>query len=672
MKRRIPAESRNCDKETPAFTVRRRLQPYKKKHPPANADPSCQQLDPWADTRLQQKEWRVQEQVQSWERLPQLRGIDSVKSTRILNQLQKRGTSPFLHPVPEEVGDYIHVYWTNHFRDYLDEARQHVEEQLQSNWLYYHPTQERLPDAVLRTYMTYILEPAYRGVANFICNNDYREFYLSRELIHELVEETLRGNLVQSDSLRYMLRVLEQYPLSSIQQLVREFPQESVSSSAVKLIQWLEEHEEIASNNNTSGLRQPLEWKLDVQRLFVQQMVWLRLYPQRALQEYEQELHSMLDTIEPYEPGQMRQLLAFRLRDRDYYYNNLLPKWSKDLKHKVLGLTPENLRLFLLDLEFFTVPFSYDSQQVREPVRERNVSGHEVVILIEKEVNPVVHPLLTNLFLPLPSFSPEAIQQLLTTQLVLERRICGRHHQAVLEGQLAPFRDVSGVIPVFQEAPMEEHIFIRAHPSRGLCTPVVVSATVEPYHEKYQPLRMRPATTKKIVTYTELARGFVATWNRVNRDDLRTEYSKAYSDLTQRPHLLTYTSAYGPRVTERLLQLGLRAQIEKQLERFWNSVEARFVLHERLTPVYTLLSVALHPSFHVFLSPEEQEMLSLAWEGFEASVQPFVQSPQACKPSPPLSRPKELKCVLINSALLMKQPPQRLRDYLGKDIAQGA
>lgn len=665
--KRIRANTPPCDSITPAFEVSRRLQPQRKKQPPCSACPQ-QQLYPWADTDLRfQSLTREKDRVQPWqleELLLPSRTIDSLEAKRFLNQLEQRGVSPFLHPVPEEVGDYIHVYWSNHFRDYLSTAHQRVEDDLQLNWSYYHT--QPLPAVVQQTYTHYLLEPAFTSLSHFICSNDYREFYLTAELITELVEEALHGNIVQPDSIRYLLRVLEVHPLAAVLQLYRSIRDQPISSSAERLVQWLEEQEETSGALLTSkgeALPKPVQWRQDVQRLFLMELLWLRLYPQRKKEEYERELRAMLETEQHYQRGQMRQLLAYRLRNKDYY-DNLLQEWSK-LEHAMLGVT-ENARLFLQELQLFTIPFSSDTQQVREPVQQQSASG-VVVVLVHKEVNPVVHPLLTNVFLPLPPFSEAALSQLLTTQLKLERRICGKHQQHLLEEELRPFRDVSGMIPTFQTAPLMEHVSVQHRPAQPLCSPLALSATVTTQNEP-----PRPRLVRRPTTYLELARHFVSTLNSINRDDLRQLYADSYSDLTQNPYLLSYTTAYGAAITERLLQAHLRAQIQSQLERFWNSVEARFVFHEKLTPAYTLLALALHPSFHVFLTEEEQELVSRAWEGFEASVQPFVQSTNACKPSLPVTRQKELRCVLLNSALLMKQTPQQLRTYLGKDIVQGA
>lgn len=584
---------------------------------------------------------------------------DSQRAQQLQRWIERSGKSAYLYPVPDEIGDYIHVYWTTVLRDYLDVTRQAVENRLQANWSIYHESQQpQPPQPVILTYNQYVIEPAYKQVHDFLCAEDYRYFYLTAALVNELVVEALSGNIVQSDSMRYIIRLLSVHPLESVKELYDNYrEQHSISRSAQQLLLWIEENKKKGRLNDAgSRLMDPTLFKADVQKLFLMNMLYSRAAPLKDRSSYDAELRGAL-LNEVYVTGQVRQLLSTRLRDASYY---------EQLKTELAALpsskaNPENVQLFLQELQSYTIPFKYDDGgAVRRPERFKDAAGAEQYIVVERQLNPVFHTAIANVFIP-PADDTD-VEKLKVEMQQAQKRISGRHHYRVVSAEFEKVDRAAGILPLFL-TPLQQKEVITASPLPA-CYKLSRASTCSHVDKK----RRTAAVT---LSFMQLALLFIKLVNSVNKDDLRRMYSEAYDSLTRTPLLLSYTTAYGPAVTERMLDSLLRRQIVQQLNSVWDSIRARFIVLERATPAYTLLSLMLHPTFRTFLAPEQRELAQRAWDGFEATAHDFAASTDSCTPKPPVTEHRRIRCVLINSSALMKLPAHKLRSYHKKDIIKG-
>lgn len=576
-----------------------------------------------------------------------------------LQRLIKAGKNPFLYPVPDEAGDYIHVYWTNTLRDQLYATRQLIEENLQNNWALYQPDNPRsIPQAVFQTHIRYVIEPAYNELNSFFCNEDYRHLRLSEELLRELVTEALRGNIVKRDSINYIIRVLQNNPLASIAKLFSNYVErEQPSSNSSRLVLWIKDNVKkgrmTMSAASSATFISPTYFQRDVQKLFLIKLLLRRLYPQVHTESYTQEIRSML-LGENYTAGRVKKLLSSRLRDESYY-NKLLVEMSSKLS--AVTDPARNVQLFVQDVQTFTMPFKYDTDSVQQAKEFKDVTGRPLYLVVEEKVNSIIHPLLTNVFIPPPPLTTSQIQQLQQSEQVLLRKLSGSYNRKIVETQMSSFHKRAGIAPVFTVSRAEKEV-ISVRKTKPCEQPTAVTGK-------------RRRKTVEAITYVQLLLLFVEAVNNLNKDDLRRLFAEAYPSLIEQPLLLSYTIAYGPRVTASMVNGVLRRQIESQLRTVWDSIQAKLVVHERLTPVYTMLSLMLHPLFRTFLTPSQQELAQQSWEAFEAAAHKFSTSTDSCTPKQPITENSRIRCVLMNSVILMRLPPQKLRAYHGKDLAKG-
>ena len=586
---------------------------------------------------------------------------NGLQQKQLFEKLNRSGKSPFLYPVPNEAGDYIHVYWTNTLRNYLNDIRQRIEDNLEENWKFYHPTFTDIPQTIFLTYNQYIIEPAYRQLSTFICNNDYRYFYLTIELIEELVHEVLRGNIVQKDSIDYITRLLQVYPLSAVIGWFDEYvKQQAPSRSAEKLVSWIKENKKRERLiDSGSRLIKPAIFKKDVEKVFLIKMLLYRLYPQIESDTYDAEVRDML-LNGVYKARTVKQILSSRLRDKRYY-DKLQQEISRTFSSK--ADPANNVELFIEDVETFSIPFKFDVDSVEEAKEFTDSSGHKVYKIIEKKENPINHSMLTNVFIPPPPTSSFYIKKLNVSQKKTLKRISGSHRLNTLQKELGSFDKIAGIAPKFLPSTATEVITFRR-----------VQRCPQPLSPKVCHSRKRRKTTvhESITTYLQLALIFSKVVNAVNKDDLRSLFAEAYPMLINEPLLLSYTTAYGPKITAYMVDKFLRRQVEAQLQLVWDSIEAKVVIHERITPVYIVLALMLNPVFSTFLTPEQQSVAQSSWDGFEATAHQFAESTDSCTVTQPITERKRIHCVLANSIALMRFTPQKLRSYHGKDIAKGS
>jgi len=570
------------------------------------------------------------------------------RQKQLLNQIERTGRNPFLYPVPDEVGDRVHLYWVTELKEYLDQSREILETNVKRNWSDYHDNEAPIPDYILSSHILYTIDPAYNELSSFISKNDYRYFYLTEDLIRELVRQVLEGVITGTDSVEYMIRVLHAYPLRSISELYSSVDTSLYTRSA--LTAWLDRNQ----LDQDMELMRPEMLRSTLQRALLAKVLLRRLYPQEKLQEYDAALRTMLLTT-TYSSGLLNELLTSRLRDRRYY-DALAAELSSTIS--VVGeRVKSNVSQFIRDVQLFTIPFMYDTGEVDQAIEFTDVSGRRVHKLVPRDRFPIIHNLLTNVFIPPPPTTDAVIQRLRRRVCTLLRKLCGRHRKQLLELDMGSFNRASGARAIF--LPTESFTVRRIKPTLR-CLPISPS--------RCGAEKRRRTSQSTATSFSNLLQLFVAAVNSVNKDELRRLYAQAYPYLTEQPPLLAYTSAYSQRITDWMLNTYLRKQIQLQLDSVWNSIEARLTADEQLTPVYTLLSLMLSPQFRTFLTDENQRIAQDAWDGLETTSHQFADSYDSCRPAPPITEKKRIWCVLRNSISLMHFSSPSLRRYHQKDI----
>lgn len=576
----------------------------------------------------------------------------TVRQKQLLNNIERSGDSPFLYPVTDEVGYRIHVYWVNELRDYLDAARQTIEENLTTNWSFYHST-SNIPSHIFRSYLLYVIEPAYDELNSFINKNDYSYFYLTEDLILELVRAVFEGDISKADNVNYVKRIVQVYPLSVVAELLDNFVEEQTPvKSSAPLVSWIQRN----SLTSTVKLMKPEFLRPALERAFLIKMLLLRLYPQENRLDYDKALREMLLTTN-YVVDVPHKLLVSRLRDEQYYKNLL-----KEVRSTISIETgvKRNTELFMRDLGLYTIPFKYDVGETEEAAKFTDVRGREVYRFVEKDKFPVVHKFATNLFIPPPGVNDKILQRVRTREDGLLQRICGRHRKRLLERKMGVFDVASGTWSMF--VPTTSEITIHLRPKQR-CLSLSPSRCRK---EK------RLKTIAAVKTFGKLLQIFVRSVNSVNKDELRRLYAEAYPQLTESPKLLAYTTAYGPQITQFMVDKYLGSIIKSQLANVWNSIEGKIVADENITAVYIILALMLSPQFKTFLTEENQEIAEAAWNGLETVVHEFVDSRDACATASVghVSQKEKILCVLKNSMTLMRLTHPQLRKYHKVDITQ--
>lgn len=571
------------------------------------------------------------------------------RQIQLLNRIHRYGESPFLYPIPDEVGDYIHMYWSNEFKAYLLKAKNAVEENL-SNWSFYHSERD-MPEQVKLSYNNYVIDPVYHYLHYFISREDYTYFFLTEDLIQQLVKEALIGNISKEDSVSYIIQVLRAYPLGTIPTLLEALQDNVVNHELASWIrnQKLDSQEKMVSADMFAS---------SLYRVFLTRLMLLRLYPQKDVTSYREEIIHSLTTTK-YSPNLPKQLLVTRLRDQDYYR-----RLSKEVTTPISPqgeMIKQNVRLFMRDLELYTIPFAYDGDDtVGKPIPFKDARGDTVYRIVYGKDNTIIHSVASNLFIPPPPMTDTAIQQLQQTEQRLLQSLSGKHRAAAVAERMSQFNRAAALHNIF--LPTRSELILQLEDKES-CHRVVASACTAERKRKRQ-------TIKSAKSFRQLLRLFVNEVNAANRDELLRLYAEAYPLLTEKPRLPAYTTAFGDQVTDFMVEKRLGPQIKKQLNGVWNGIQAKLIIDEHLTPVYTILSLMLSPQFKTFLTPDQQQLAEAAWSGLESTAHQFAASHDACHVSVTAMNREQIRCVLENSASLLRMTHQQLQKYHKTDITK--